>query len=1006
MISISGMIRLTAFLVFLIVGHSQLLAQTSLSDQELEDKYYVALERFDNQQYEASYALLSAYLEGDNLVHKERAGYLRLKSAFFLKDDRFLRVISEYTKTSLSPHFKNKTFLLGANYHFEQQNYERVLEYYESIDLESLNELDHLFFRGYAYKQTGEIVKAKSDFENVVYLRGMLLTDAAYYAGMIAYEEEDYDRAQEYLNQSVKNKNYRDRSRLALASIYMKNSNTKLLEELVLELESDDEDSREFHLLLGNYYFNKKSYTEALSHYDEFLNASLKVSDKIYYRAGLSAYNINRKGKAEEYLKVAALTEDTVAQVASYYLGIMYLEQSNYQFAANSFNKALELSFNPLMKEESMFLVGKTNVSAGNYRKAIIQLKDYLIVNNRGEHRAEANELISHSYMQSSDYEGAIAYIEGLSSLSIPIKKVYQEITLREGILLFNKSRFSSAKEFFKKSERYPVDDSISAKANYYLGESYAITRDYRQSVSYYKKSLNKVVLPTDYSIYYGLGYSLYNVRNYKEAEVAFSKFITYQPTIERYAEALVRLGDLAYVSKSYKKAIVRYDNALRKGYEKPDYLYYQKGVVFYYQRDVEKASLSFNTILKNYPNSVYFDDALFQLGQLYNEASQYDRAFSYFDRLITQHQSGPYLPEALLRRASLYSQRDEHEKAVQDFKRVLLKFPTHSSTQGALLGIQSSLIKLDQNQEFANILEEYRALNPDNDQLEQISFEAAKELYYSQHYKQAIIKLKRFVETYSLSSYKTQALFLIADAYYRLDERLTSIQAFEAIEDAKDKGLKVRVHERLAELLFIEERHDESIRYYTSLLSYADRSKDTLRAYEGLMKNYYSLAQYTSALNYGEMILTQKRVPTYLRNTVLMTKAKSFLALDNEGRAVDNLLEILNGKDQEKGAEAKFLLAKIKYDKKAFQESISLLYELKERYPEEEKWLSKSYILIAQNYMELGELLQAKATLTSIVENSPFEKDKENARQILLALDSVRRMKVISDHDNIDVSQ
>jgi TolA-binding protein len=119
------------------------------------------------------------------------------------------------------------------------------------------------------------------------------------------------------------------------------------------------------------------------------------------------------------------------------------------------------------------------------------------------------------------------------------------------------------------------------------------------------------------------------------------------------------------------------------------------------------------------------------------------------------------------------------------------------------------------------------------------------------------------------------------------------------------------------------------------------------------------------------------------------MILAKCAYQKSNYDKAEDYLLEIINNDKEELAAEAQYLIAESLYKQKKYKSSTEACYELNNNYSQYEYWLGKSYILIAENLVAQNELIHAKATLKSVIENTLDEKIKAQATQRLAELNA-----------------
>jgi TolA-binding protein len=148
-------------------------------------------------------------------------------------------------------------------------------------------------------------------------------------------------------------------------------------------------------------------------------------------------------------------------------------------------------------------------------------------------------------------------------------------------------------------------------------------------------------------------------------------------------------------------------------------------------------------------------------------------------------------------------------------------------------------------------------------------------------------------------------------------------------------------------------------------------------------MESYYLLAQYDSAEVYARIILEKGNVNAGAQNKASLFLGKSAMARGDYDLAQDEFLNTLNSAQDEYGAEAKYLIGEIQYLKKEHKQCYETLVSLNSDFAAYPEWVGKSYLLLADNYMAMGDLFQVKATLKSL-EAFPLENIKTLAKEKL----------------------
>jgi tetratricopeptide (TPR) repeat protein len=191
-----------------------------------------------------------------------------------------------------------------------------------------------------------------------------------------------------------------------------------------------------------------------------------------------------------------------------------------------------------------------------------------------------------------------------------------------------------------------------------------------------------------------------------------------------------------------------------------------------------------------------------------------------------------------------------------------------------------------------------------------------------------------------------------------------------------------------LGDLWFDREDYRRAISAYQELEVSASTKKESYYAWSGLMESHLKLEEYTQADRYANLILEQGAVNANASNRSLLVRGKAAYSNGDTQAATDHFLSTLNTAQDENGAEAQYMLAKIQSEQGQYQQSNETLYDLNSRFGNFGYWLGKSFLLVSDNYVGLGELFQARATLESIIENAPETEIVEEAKVKLAALE------------------
>ena len=156
------------------------------------------------------------------------------------------------------------------------------------------------------------------------------------------------------------------------------------------------------------------------------------------------------------------------------------------------------------------------------------------------------------------------------------------------------------------------------------------------------------------------------------------------------------------------------------------------------------------------------------------------------------------------------------------------------------------------------------------------------------------------------------------------------------------------------------------------------------LEARDGAMRGAYLLENFSTAKEFANELLTSQNASEEQVVLAWYILAKSSLAVNSMVDAERAFTEVDALTTGEMGAEAKYQLALIRFNKNQLGAAENLIYEIPDQYPDYDYWIAKGFILLADIYVERDNIFQAEQTLLSVIENYPGDDLKQVARQRL----------------------
>lgn len=966
-------------------------AQNTIAYTDQDFHYKNGLEYLNKGVFNAAREQFEAYLRNaDDLSKIKDAEYYRAYSALVLYHNDGELLVNDFIENNPThPKATLANYELGMFY-YNEKNYRKATVYLSKVSqntsLSKQNKLEAQFKLAYSYFTLKEFDPALKYF-NVIKRQSNQYTAAAnYYAGYIEYQKGDYAVALLDLEKAMQDKAYERVIPLMICNVHYASKNYNELVEfgeksLAISRVTGKADIQK---LVGEGYFFLEDYTNAVKYYSLYTSSVRRTPESaISYRIGYSYFILKDYENAAENLKKMASSENQLGILGSYYLGLCYLELDNPRFAANAFEHVMK-STDPSLAEEGMFHYAKVSFENNETALAISTFQEFIKKYPNSKYQDEANDLLTELYLNGNNYDEAITHIESMPRITSSVRDVYQKATYFKGVEYFNRSKFPLAVRSFEKSLNNQVEAPYTVRANYWMGEAFSIGRFYEEAIDSYMQVLNNQARSTDgldVLSYYGLGYAYFNTKVYDQALTYFKKYVDGSSEKGAYYEdALLRLADCYYAARNYSTALQYYRQTLQKKGPETDYALLQTGLISAIEGDRNSATFNLNKVIQEYPQSKYWVNAIFELGQFYLQQGEYDLAIPQFARVIEQKPKSPFTPYSYLKRATAYYNKQEYSEVIVNYKTFLDRYPKHPEGNNALVGLQEALSLANRLDEFDTYLANYKAANPDKEGLEAVEYETSKNQYFNQNYEKAIEGFMSYIERYPNDVNSYEAKYYVADSYYRLDNSSEALKYYYEVYEENKVSQINRVVQRIAELEFEAANYAVSEKYFGELASLALTRKQEYTSWSGLMRSHFAQARYDSVDFYAQQIIEKGLVSANAHTSALLHLGKTAFARGQYDSARRYFDETIGVALDENAAEAKYTLAQILSIEENYEASNELLYELHQQFASIGFWYDKSFVLIADNFMQLDELFQARETLNSLIENTTIDEIKREA--------------------------
>ncbi|RYC53424.1 tetratricopeptide repeat protein [Flagellimonas olearia] len=971
--------RKNLLLIPMVLGTFFVLSAQETKVYTHENKAYQdALALYNNQQYQAAQTIFETVKANTKDQETEaNSAYYAANAAIRLNQRGADKMMEDFVERYPTSTKRNSAFLDVADYYFETGKYPYALKWYKKVDESSMAYSDRERFNfnnGYALYASKRPQEAER-YLNKVSTSQKYGSQAKYYLGYIAYEQDDYDQAtarfDQITDQDVLNEKL---------SYYQADLNFKLgkFEEAIAMAKkqlpkSNRQEVSELNKIIGESYFNLEQYAAAIPYLEEYKGKRGKWSNTDYYLLGYSHYKQGDYENAIQQFNKIIGGNNNVSQNAYYHLAECYLKLNRKPEALNAFRNASQMDFSPEIQKDAFLNYARLSYEVGNAYEPVPQvLTQYLETYPKDAHQLEIQELLVDSYITSKNFEGAMQLLE--ENKNYASKETYQKVAFYRGVELFIDGDYEAASERFSKSLRSAENKGFEARALYWKAESAYRLNRFEEALADFVKLQSLPAarsMPEYQELDYNLGYCYFKLKDYNNAISYFKNVVNSNALDEqRKNDGYLRLGDSYFVTSKYQLAMKAYDESSKMNGPERDYAAFQKTLSSGFLGNNSAKIEGLNEFLRRYPSSTLRDDALFELGNSLIKNGQESEGLRTYDRLVSEYSQSKFAPRGMLRQGLVHYNASRNQQALDKLKEVVQKYPNTPEAKQAVA--TAKLVYVDEGRvsEYAAWARNLDFVEVTDAELDNASFESADRKYVEGKTDAAIRGYEDYLKEFPNGLHAQNANFSLAQLYFSKGEKDKALPKYQAVANSGNGEYTEQALTRVCEIYVEKQDYKSAIPYLKQLESSADIVENRTFAQSNLMKGYYGQEDYRQTIAYAEKVLKAPKIDDRIKSDAQIMIARSAIATNNEALAKTAYQDVKKIATGELAAEAWYYDAYFKNQEQDFEGSNVAVQKLAKDYSAYKQWGGKGLVIMAKNFYNLGDAFQATYILESVISN------------------------------------
>lgn len=980
---------------------STLPAQLTRNMHDPDAEFKNAKELYQKEQYSLAYPVFKQ-LYSNGSEQTNLSATIRLECQYYyiicglqLNDETAVPLAVAFTELENNPaRVQMMNFHLGE-YYFRKQEFGNAQNAYAGAGIDNLNNreiADMKFHQAYGYFVMQQFDKAKPLFNAIRQLpKDPNYLDANYYYGFICFNEKNYKQALESFQIAEKLPEYQNVIPFYLAEIYYFNGDKdKALETGVNAIRKTGQYyDLQLHQLVGHLLFEKREYAKALPYLEKFIAGKEKVRREDLYELAYCYYEADNWSKSIEGFKQLGGAEDSLAQNSMYLLADAYLKTNDKANARSAFQFCASNNSNGVQKEVSAFNYGKLSYDLGYMDPALKAFQAFIGTYPKSNFTQEAKELLVNTLANTSNYKEALKLYESLGSKSDHVIKLYPRLLYGSAVELINDQQIEKADELLTKLLQVPYNSAQLPLANFWKGEIAYRNGDMDASVNYLLNYLKNPVTNGEVNITsarYILAYGYLKKEEYAAAKEYFELITKYvSPSASAIEQdAYLRAADCYFMSKDFKQSLKMYETVINLRLPSADYALYQKGIIAgAVNKNTEKISL-LQSLERLYPTSPLVADANLEIANTYLADENYQSAIAPLKKVISNAKAVTLAPQAYLKLGVAYFNLDKNDESLESFKKLVTAHPNTEESADAIEYIRNIFVEKQKPGEFAEFMKQNGKPITDTEE-DSLTFRSPMLRYEAKDMAGAKTGFAYYLRKFPQGQHQIEANYFTAEIYITDKLVKEALPYYKAVADQSQNIYAERSTLQAARIYYFDLKdYTNAETYFRQLKTIATQQENRLEAMRGLLRCQFKAQQWKEAAANAEDLLLEKGIATDDRMMASMVVAKNHQLNNEFDPAIAAYKQVIAAGKSENAAEAQYRIAEILLLQNKSSEAEKAAFDVIKKSGSYEYWVTKSYVLLGDVYVQQKDWFNAEATFKSVVENATITELKTEAQQKL----------------------
>jgi len=536
-----------------------------------------------------------------------------------------------------------------------------------------------------------------------------------------------------------------------------------------------------------------------------------------FYDVALTLFNRFIKTYSDTGKKLEALV----------YIGQCYFSQEKYLKALDHFETILKMRGAEPVRDRALFWLGEVYVKGRDHRRAAELYRELIEKHKESSYFLSAHFSLAGAYMAQQKHEEAMAVyrdvLAGYAKTSAGEQASFGicEVLYRMG------DHDALREELGEFLERYPETDVLD-RALFYLAEANFYLRDFAGAVKAYKACLGQTSVDgLRGQARIGLGWSYLKDKDYEKAREVFGAYDEEAPLPVVLGRAVIYLEEGVP-----DRALALYDKVVEAD-KKGEFLplsYFGRAESLYHLSRFQEAIISYRISLDRLKsvfrgladNRELRDKIHYGLAWSYLKVGDFSSAQEAFQKVVTLTKDKIFKLSAMCQLADTYLDSGDFDKAIAGYRNFLELYPDSVYNDYIQFQLGVAWLRSDDADAailaFRKVLAEYSSSKLVDDARYYLSVTYFQKGMFAT----AREELGAFVKDFKDSSFRPQALFLLAECWMNEQEYKRAITHYQIVRSQfpREAGLRQKAEYEIAHATFSMGKMAEAQRLFLDFVT------------------------------------------------------------------------------------------------------------------------------------------------------------------------------------------